>query len=1008
MNASAPRWYTPRRIAVGRENVGRHAWAKDVHRRILDGDPGDYFVGREYASARAIASLPDEAVWTLMPTTRLPRVYPQETHALCPVHGMEVRKVHAWTAWRTDPIGHPYKVQCRLGGEWYPSNDWLAGDMESGPFPDDGDGCLHEGKRYYFLREYAHLVYGNQVIPGLSSLSQAWLLTGEAAYGRAGCILLSRLASEYPNFTDRRDRLFYARFGGRDPHYEWKRGGMVSDLIWEGGFLEATAYAYDGLRGSFTGDPGLIRFLASRGLPVAGAEDACRYIEENLLRVGMQGLCNGHIKGNEGHHQAAATACALVMDDWSGRAHPDSRDMLEYAYHGFGHCAHIMDNGLTRDGSGHESPGYNTIKLDFIRVERVMEEMRAAHPDLVPEGRYPDLFAGPKGRALFDHNIDIVMQDAQEPSVGDCRGIEAPRRSPPSLYSMAGRRGLYAFSRWGDPRFARACTRPDGTLLDGELFEPYPEEKIREALRREESRIVRGPRLLDGYGLAILEGGEPGSGCAAALNYSSLLNHRQQDNLNLELFARGLDCLPDLGYPFTWDHLKPWDHSIMAHNTVSVDEAQAVTGRGGAALLFASAGGVQAVTARHDPYPGSDVDLYERTVVLVDAGGGRFYVVDLFVVAGGSQHDQSWHGPLAPVIPPALGWVAQRGTLAGPDVQRFASYTDRWGRTGVNFPCYLSQIRRAGLDRPACWSWDYGLPEGDRLALHVVPVGGPLEAILGTGSSPARPADWGLDFLILRRAAPGPSRFLTVLDAYQGTPTVRGVRLVSESPLELDVARDGAVDRIGLAAPPGPGRTTAHRPHGVRVRTRAGGSVLRDLAIGSAPEGPGWSSGVIRDVRYGEDVILVEPAGDPDGLRPGRALRVFNADRTAMFRIREASREGALFRLRLDMTALFARGPVVGTGDGALKLGAWLTFADGTMRDGRVDTPGGNAFAGCRIGEGAASRIVEAALRGDPSLVLLRDRIPAADLTREYGGRTVSLWQYGPGDLVEAARVTIG
>lgn len=264
-------YYTSERIAVGRENVAKYEWAKATLKTALAGEPHRYYVGRNYFSAKACAELPDEFVWTLQPTTRIPRVYPHESKALCPVHGLEVRKISAWSPWHIDPIKHPYKIQCMLGGEWYPSSDYLTGDMTSGEFPDDGNGCEHKGIRYYFLREYAHHAYCSVTIPALRALTQAYVLTGERVYAHKAAVLLARLASEYPNFTDRKDRLFYATTGGRDPHYTWKTGGMFTNRIWESFCLEPTAYAYDALYDYIGEDADLLAFLKGKGLSVATA-----------------------------------------------------------------------------------------------------------------------------------------------------------------------------------------------------------------------------------------------------------------------------------------------------------------------------------------------------------------------------------------------------------------------------------------------------------------------------------------------------------------------------------------------------------------------------------------------------------------------------------------------------------------------------------------------------------------------------------------------------------------
>jgi oligo-alginate lyase len=1017
---SGPTYYTPERIARGQQNLAHYEWGKATLRSMLAGGSNDYYIGREYGSATDCLAQTDDFIWLMQPTTKLPRVPPDhETLAMCPVHGEEVRKYSAWTAWTSDPIHHPYKVRCRAGGEWYPSNDYLNGDLTSGEFPDDGNGCLYKGKRYYFLREYAHMAYGNNTIPCLRSLSQAWLLTGDKRYARKGCILLARLASEYPNFTDRKDRLFYAPYGGTDPYYTWKHGGMITDFIWECFCLEATVYAYDGLWSYMDQDPEMLRYLKSKGLPVENAGDLRKYIEENLIRVGMEGILNGYIHGNEGFHQAAALACALVMDDWDESRHPNSRDLVEYAFQGGGRSAYIIINGLTLDGGGNESPGYNEIRLDFIRVNRLMEEVRQRQPALFPKDRYPDLFGNAKGRRIFDHYIDLVVNNDIFPSIGDCGGIsDPPVRRPPRVYSGLDKQNLYALERFHDARFARALSGLSGSLPPGEVFEAYPEAEIKALLKTPASRIERVPRLLDGYGEAIVESGQWPAHRAFAVNYTSLYGHRQYDNLNLELWARGVDLMPDLGYPYTWDHRETWDAAQMAHNTVTVDQTNAAYGRGGACGLMVSADGVHAVTTRHDPYPAAEgkavrnVDLYERTTVMVDVSPEQSYVVDLFAVSGGEEQIQSWHGPLRPVQVPPLAWTEQpTGTLAGPEVAQFASFTDRWGREGKAFACYLAKIRRATVAEPATWSWDYGLPEGDALRLHLVPVGGPLEVIVGTGRSGARPETWGLDYVLARRQAGAvPSHFLTVLEPYQKTPLITGVRLLSEKPLVLAVERGAVVDEITLATPDGSSRPHQHRALGLRVRTRQGSHAVRDLRVGDYGEtsAPGYTKTVIRRVDYEHNQIRLRHTAERAGeMRPGRYVRIFNRDRTGMFRIVAAQRDEDDLLLTLDSPALLAQGPVVKTAPGALWINAYLdwTLSSNTPEGGLIPQAGGDYYAGAWLGEGSKARQVRGAIRDMPSKVFFAQDVPAETLEQDYGGQVINLWAYGVGDRIEVPRV---
>jgi len=404
------------------------------------------------------------------------------------------------------------------------------------------------------------------------------------------------------------------------------------------------------------------------------------------------------------------------------------------------------------------------------------------------------------------------------------------------------------------------------------------------------------------------------------------------------------------------------------------------------------------------------VNLYERTVAMVDVDPERFYLVDLFAVSGGEQHDQSWHGPLRPVQAPPLTWKAQSGTLAGPDVAQFAGYTDRWGRKGLNFPCFLTNIRKTQLEQPAVWSWDYGLPEGDRLNLHVIPVGGPAEVLLGTGRSPARPADWGLDYLILRRKSRDgkPSLFLTVIDVYQKTPVVLGARLLSETPLVLEVTRSDGIDEIHLATPGGSSRGTAHRASGIRVRSRSGSRWTQDVQVGEyAPgKGPGYAFASIRAVDYENNrIALPYSAARQTDFVPGRTLRIFNWGRTGMFKIMAARRERSLLWLTLDKTALLAQGPVAKVEEGAVWLSATLYFANGHVDEKGRLKPGNDYFAGSWIGEGKAARMVQGAIRDATSKVFLKEPAPTKHLEKDYTGRVVCLWQYGIGDRMEIARI---
>jgi hypothetical protein len=644
-----------------------------------------------------------------------------------------------------------------------------------------------------------------------------------------------------------------------------------------------------------------------------------------------------------------------------------------------------------------------------------MEQIRAKHPDHFPAERYPDIFAEPKARALFGHFIDLQILDRYLPPIGDTSALTKPERMKEHWrrYSYVARENLFAFRKYGDPRFARAATTYAGDLPAGNLWEPYSEEALRAALADPASKVERSDRLLDGYGVAILESGEWPLNRAVALNYTSTIGHRQNDQLTLWLFARGVELLPDLGYPRTWEYRTTWDAANMAHNTVTVNE-RPFSDRffENGCRLFAAADGVHVVNAYHNPYLegtklGTDAelpcDLYERTVVMVEVDADRFYVVDLFAANGGEQHDQSWHAMYVPPEAPALGWQTQAtGTLAGTDVPEFGAYTDRWGREHPqgNTPSFITEVRRAPLDHPAVWTWRSGLPEGDALALHVIPVDGPVETIMGKGRSPVWVED-KLDYLFVRRQVEGgaPTHFLTVLDSYQNTPTVTAVRLVSGDPITLEVTRPDGVDEIALVAPPGPSRTTQHRALGVHVIMRTGDKVTRDVQIGGVE--PGYAQGRIASLDYATQEVVVEGDGlKADDFAPGRSIRIFNDMRSAMYRIVAVAPDGPRLRLTLDQTALLARLPVTAAKGGRLTVPFRTPFTNGHVDAAGELTDGPNDFYyGAWLGEGDAACPVLGIANTDPPVIHL-----ATGTGEEHVGKVITLWQYGVGDRVEVAR----
>ena len=132
------------------------------------------------------------------------------------------------------------------------------------------------------------------------------------------------------------------------------------------------------------------------------------------------------------------------------------------------------------------------------------------------------------------------------------------------------------------------------------------------------------------------------------LHFSGAYGHAHADNLNLVLFAKGRELLSDVGYTHT--RYRKWTVSTLCHNAVLIDEKEQRLDNGqgptdGSLLAYETAhDDVQWLEARGEgAYPGL-AEEYRRWVMLVNAGDGDHYAVDLFRVRGGRQRDWVIHG----------------------------------------------------------------------------------------------------------------------------------------------------------------------------------------------------------------------------------------------------------------------------------------------------------------------------------------------------------------------------
>lgn len=181
------------------------------------------------------------------------------------------------------------------------------------------------------------------------------------------------------------------------------------------------------------------------------------------------------------------------------------------------------------------------------------------------------------------------------------------------------------------PRF------PDGRFLP--LNDTWSENRLK-------PRDTMQPALLPGLGVAVLGCGDKDNQIHTYLNFSSGEAHKHYDALSIGLFTFGKELLPDIGYTHT--KYRPWSICTVAHNTVVVNGRDSSIDKAfiGNKLrsFFADPGGFQVAEAESDSaYPGI-TSRYRRTLLLVGISARDAYIVDIFQVFGGDQHDWVLHG----------------------------------------------------------------------------------------------------------------------------------------------------------------------------------------------------------------------------------------------------------------------------------------------------------------------------------------------------------------------------
>ncbi|HOX37750.1 MAG TPA: heparinase II/III family protein [Candidatus Brocadiia bacterium] len=626
-------YLTPKDIERARANVEKYAWARETKEAII---------------ASAEGWLQKESDYWL---SRLPG--PNACYAYgftgCPICGAK------WGTWKGarcawDDPGH---VTC-TGGHRLP-------DAEH---PDDGKGyTAPDGRIHYFVGSYNAWVTENLSLDAIQNLSKAYALTGDERYAESASAIFDGLAAIYSESTA----------GSWDYPSDPPSGRFARPWYQVARVLVHYVAAYDLL-------------YYSKSLDIPSQREGFtrrRNIEERLLMDGAWYCYSHSFSGalHNGHadYMRGALAVGILLG---------VPEFVKVSVNGPYSISAMLANNVDRDGRYYETSfGYaiHTRLLYHTFAEPLLNCRVEPFPDgydLYKDRRFagflllPDAVANVCGRRpnLGDDGPDVKFVAQADNSFQriDKTFLE---------YLLAGTRSPEA-RRHLESVLLTACRseegRIDGSLREWLLFHYDPLSVVDTSLPAWLKSRCDGSWVMGQKGIAFLRTGNAGTGRqAVVLRYGPTLNHGDPDELHLSYYAQGYEMTYDLGYGLGSTHAHVgFASQTISHCTVTVDEKSQMgaEGSGGSLNLFASMPGIQLVEASSEnAYRAQKVDLYRRTLAMIGEGNDAF-LVDIFRVRGGAQHDFSLNShsrdiEIAGVVPDA---VREKGSLAGEDIE--------WGR----------------------------------------------------------------------------------------------------------------------------------------------------------------------------------------------------------------------------------------------------------------------------------------------------------------------------------------
>ena len=692
-------------VARAKKNIERHAWARKL-----------------------LADMRNRGrFWLDLPPDDLPHWIPELTPFRvvdCPACG---------AGWRFAWGGGVDELVCRKCTFTWPHPDYAETESHTFATPVGGEQTIpyHKGKpstvygaaQSEVYRLSGHLRYRRLGRLGsVGDLGKVYALTGERPYAERTRLVLLRLAEVYPHYLPHDWNRVYKDYGNL------QSGKLCGWKLSDAGVFIQLATAYD-----LTYDSG-----------VYSDEDKVR-IEEGCFREFVRLMTATSPRGcciNDGPTAMGGGALAGLMIG--------SHEAVAWAVEPPDGFVGFLEEYFVRDGHWYEaSPSYEGMSVNPLYVTPEALRGYSDPPTYTDGDRYDDLdlFRHPLMRKLMVAGAYEVMPDGCLPPTNDStwRARFAQRRAAIHAYwypSEANNR-LLAWANGGaldENGDEYALFRRDPELSD---------ENVKPATPSDTSTVRPG------VGWAILRTGATPDDAAVFLDYGPKgSGHGHPDRLNIIYYDYGRELVTDLGY-LGWGHPNhPWIRSTASHNHVIVD-GKPHGSAGGELEAFSGAGPVQGVIASAPRTYPETTTAFRRHLVFVDNGPGHRYLVDLFEVEGGADHQYAFHGDGEAFTAPDLPFESTDAAALGED------------STGYTF---LRDIEAATVSESFLCEWTSDPRQHVGVRLHMMGQAGTTLVRAKANGLRNRSAPFAkveMAPIFVRRAGPA-NRFLAVVEAFRG------------------------------------------------------------------------------------------------------------------------------------------------------------------------------------------------------------------------------------------------